>query len=286
MKVKEYSSARAFLDDYEPLLLKQESVSQMVLYSAYEYCKNSQGDNVVFGAVIDEEKTYLLFFNVLPYNMVVYNVDPDYVMQVSEVLAEYLGSNRILINGIYAKYDFCQSFIEEYKKYINCIFVEKMGMDIMEIRSVNEVNLVDGVHRRAQLNEAKLAAEWIIEFQLEALANELDYEAALQRAIILINEGKMFFYENTANKVVSMAVAGRKLVHGVALTYVYTPEEHRGQGYAAANVYYLSKALLEQGFEFCTLFVDKKNPLSNRAYEKVGFNFVDDIYEYRVVSSD
>ena len=35
-----------------------------------------------------------------------------------------------------------------------------------------------------------------------------------------------------------------------------------------ANLYYVSKYYLENGFEFCTLFVDKKNPIA-RAYEKI-----------------
>jgi predicted GNAT family acetyltransferase len=83
-----------------------------------------------------------------------------------------------------------------------------------------------------------------------------------------------------------MAVITRKLPHGTAIAYVYTPEEYRGKGYAAANMYYLSKKLLEQGGEFCTLFVDKKNPLSNRAYEKVGYKILEDSYEYRIVPAE
>lgn len=283
MEVKEFRDARSFLDAYEAVLLEQESVSQLVLYSAYHCCQDETCTNAIFGAVIEEEEVYLLFCNVAPYNMALYAVNIDKSMAAGEVLADYFGGNRITISGIYAKYDICQSFIGQYKKHVNCTFIEKMGMDIMEIRAVNEVKPLEGVHRPAKPDEAKLVAEWMIEFQLEALTNEMDYEAALQKASQLIEESKIFFYENDEQKVVSMAAASRSLVHGIAITYVYTPEEYRGKGYAAANIYYLSKALLEQGYEFCTLFIDKKNPLSNRAYEKVGYNIVEEIYEYKAV---
>jgi predicted GNAT family acetyltransferase len=176
--------------------------------------------------------------------------------------------------------------MDQYKKHINCTFAMKQGMDIMEIRKVNDIKPVEGSQRLALPEEAKLIADWMIQFQMESLASELDYEAALNKATKYIEENKIYIYENSEKKVVTMAIASRKLVHGMAITYVFTPEENRGKGYAAANMYYLSKNLLEQGYEFCTLFVDKKNPLSNRAYEKVGYKILEDNYEYMVILSE
>jgi predicted GNAT family acetyltransferase len=123
----------------------------------------------------------------------------------------------------------------------------------------------------------------MIRYQIEAAISEMDYEDALNKATSLVEEKQIYVFENPENKIVSMAAAFRKLVRGIAISYIYTPEEFRGNGYAAANIYYLSKQLLEQGNEFCTLFVDKKNPLSGRAYEKVGYHIVDESYEYKVV---
>ena len=37
-------------------------------------------------------------------------------------------------------------------------------------------------------------------------------------------------------------------------------------GYAVANIYNISKKYLDEGNEYCTLFVDKKNILSKRVY--------------------
>ncbi len=282
MNIKEYDNARAFLDDYEAVLLEQESVSQLVLYSAYHCCRNQVIDNAIFGAVLEEDNIQLLFCNVMPYNLVVYALKKDNLQQACIFLADYFGENHLAMNGINARFDVCQSFMEEIKKHQNYTFVEKLGMDIMEIREVNEIKPIEGSYRIAIPNEAKLVAEWIIEFQLEAKTSEMDYEAALLKAEQLIADGKVHFLECPEHEVVTMAVAGRKLAHGIAITYVFTPEEYRGKGYAAANIYYLSKELLEEGNKFCTIFVDKKNPLSFRAYEKVGYQVVEEIYEYKI----
>lgn len=282
MVVKEYDDVRAFLNDYEKVLLEQEAISQLVLYNAYQCRDHAIDEKAIFGSVEYEGKAVVLYSYVTPFNLVIFAALPESAVPASAALADYLGARHILITDINARHDVCLSFIEQYKKQIDCSFSEKLGMEIMEIREVNEIKPMEGLYRLALKEEAKLVTEWMIEFQMEALTSEMDYEAALSRAEDLIEEKKIHFYENTDHQVVSMAVASRKLVHGTAITYVYTPEEYRGKGYAAANIYYLSKELLSQGNEFCTLFVDKKNPLSGRAYEKVGYKTIEENYEYKL----
>jgi len=205
----------------------------------------------------------------------------DYASVIA--LADYFGNSDIIMEGIIARIDVCKEFIEEYKKFTLHQFTEILGMDLMELRMLNELVLIHGTHRLALPEEAKIVAEWMIDFQLEAFTIELDYQAARERADKLISENKVYFYENKDKKVVSMAIATRKLPHGTTITYVFTPEQYRGNGYAAANIYYLSKELLERGNEFCSLFIDKKNPLSERAYEKVGYKVIDEVYEYKMI---
>jgi len=283
MVVKEYDRAHEFLAEYEATLLEREAVSQLLLYNAYQCRNNNLVDKGIFGSVTEEGKAILLYCNISPHNLVIYMVNHEKTITAASFLADYLGINQVKINGINARNDICQAFMEHYKKHYNCTFVEKLGMDIMEIREVNEIKPVEGSQRIAAQEDAKRIADWMIEFQIEALMSELDYEAALKKATKYIVEGRIYLYENDEQKVVTMAIAARKLVHGMAITYIFTPEEYRGKGYAAANMYYLSRELLDQGYEFCTLFVDKKNPLSNRAYEKVGYIVLEDNYEYQMV---
>lgn len=281
MVVKEYENARTFLNDYEPILIENEAVSQLILYNAYQNLTVSENEKCIFGVVSEEEEAVILFCNVEPYNLVVFTTEHN--INAITALADFLSSNHISITGINARQDVCLIFMEHYKKSVNSIFVEKFGMEIMEIREVNDIKPVEGTFRLAIAEEVKLITNWMIQFQIEALASEMDYEAALNKATLLIEEHKIYVYENIEQKVVSMAIASRKLIHGMALSYVFTPEEFRGNGYASANVFYISKEMLESGFEFCTLFADKQNPVLSRAYEKVGYKILEDHYEYKIV---
>ncbi|MBE5966618.1 MAG: GNAT family N-acetyltransferase [Lachnospiraceae bacterium] len=286
MIVKEYNNAQAFLDDNEATLLEQEAVSQLILYNAYQNLTVIGCRSCLFGTVQEEEKNWLYFCNVAPYKLAIYSAVQEDLSEAVSILAEYLGNNHIVISGINARYDICQEFMEQYKKRIPCTFALKMGVDIMEIREVNDIKVVEGLHRLATSYEDKMITDWMIQYHIEALDSEMDYEAALKKADQLIKEGRIYVYENAEQNIVSMAAAARELVHGIAITYLFTPEEFRGKGYAASNIYYLSKELLEEGYAFCSLFVDKKNPVSARAYEKVGYRVVGDNYEYIAIPEE
>lgn len=43
---------------------------------------------------------------------------------------------------------------------------------------------------------------------------------------------------------------------------------------------------LKKGYDCCTLFVDQKNPVSNWVYEKIGFQILEDAYEYSWTNGD
>jgi predicted GNAT family acetyltransferase len=63
---------------------------------------------------------------------------------------------------------------------------------------------------------------------------------------------------------------------GVRISYVFTPQEFRGRGYASALVAQLSQKMLDSGKRFCFLYTDVANPTSNRIYHKIGYRPVCD----------
>jgi len=284
MKVKFFDNAETYLVHNESALMENEAVSQLVLYNAYQSRNNPEIDEVLFGVVEDSGKIILHFSNIPASNLAVYVQDNSRdVKEAARVLANFMADNHINLEGINANREVCENFIEEYRKNVKCTFAERLAADIMEIRQVNEIKPAEGMTRLALPHEIKLLTDWLIQFQIEALAKEIDYESALTRITKMINNNRLYVFEDNEGTVVSMAAATRKLAHGIAINYVYTPEEYRGLGYAATNIYNISKKYLDEGYEFCTLFVDKKNMLSRRAYEKVGYKMVDEMYEYKLL---
>ena len=92
----------------------------------------------------------------------------------------------------------------------------------------------------------------------------------------------VWLMENEAGEPVSMANSGRMLEGWACVSGVYTPPEHRGKGYCQVTVAALCRELLASGKGYITLFVDKKNPISNRVYRKIGFDILEDSSDYRL----
>ena len=61
------------------------------------------------------------------------------------------------------------------------------------------------------------------------------------------------------------------LWEGKSVSGVYTPKEERCKGYAYNLIYRVSKEFLDGGAEYCVLFTDDSNPISNHVYEKIGY---------------
>lgn len=283
MLIKEYNEAGLFLKDYEEHLRKKEAVSQLLLYPAYNSLSSADKGKELYGAVLEEQEPVLLFCNKPGHNLILLSLQQENSAAAAEALADFFCSSHIAIVGITGRQELCQKFIDQYIKQVQCTFLQNQETEIMEIREVNEQKPALGQQRLADPSETKLVADWMLQFQMEAKMSELDYEAALLKATKLVEDKKLYLYENEEGDIVSMAAICRKLLSGIMITYIYTPEEYRGKGYAAANIYYLSKFLLGQGYTFCTLLADKKNPLSNRAYEKVGYQTLEDVYEYMIL---
>jgi GNAT superfamily N-acetyltransferase len=67
---------------------------------------------------------------------------------------------------------------------------------------------------------------------------------------------------------------------------VYTPPEHRGQGYAAAVTAAAARWALGRGARHVLLYTDLANPTTNRLYPRLGFRPRYDALELRFLAGD
>jgi GNAT superfamily N-acetyltransferase len=150
---------------------------------------------------------------------------------------------------------------------------------------------VDGsLHPASYLNR-QLLGEWVLAFQAEAVPFEAtDLETALIVTDRLLMEEHLYIWlanpDGHGPQPVAMAARARPTERGVAVNLVYTPPEFRRKGFASAVVAHLSHRLLEDGWQFCTLFTDLSNPTSNHIYQSIGYTPVMDFTEYRLISGN
>ncbi len=118
---------------------------------------------------------------------------------------------------------------------------------------------------------------WVAAFQTEALPDEAPPDGTKVAAQGL-EDRRFFLWED--GEPVTLVGKNRPTQHGITIGPVYTPPAHRRQGYASAATAHLSQRLLDEGYDYCTLFTDLANPTSNSIYQKIGYQPVCDFKHF------
>lgn len=282
MKVVIYDKVEDFLNINEEILLKKEALNQLILFNAYTNRDKYINKDILFGRVEDRYGISLIFCNVSPYKLLIHNLKEE-VNDSIKVLVDYIIENKIDISGINSSKKICEKFIEYYEEKTKCKFHERLAMDVMELRKLNQIILPKGYFREAIEKDLDLIIDWHIKFAKEALNEDIAVESFIERLATRIRNGAMYIFEDENHVPVSMAAFTKQLKKGISVSLVYSDARKRGMGYGVAVVYNLSKLYLERGNEFCSLFVDKRNPVSNGVYTKIGYKIIEDNFDYRIV---
>jgi predicted GNAT family acetyltransferase len=129
--------------------------------------------------------------------------------------------------------------------------------------------------------------EWLTDFVVETGLSSR--EEAAQAAVSLVTQqpsgsGNLLWLD-ASEQPVSIARYKAPTPHGVRIGPVYTPPEHRRQGYGGAVTAAATQLMLDRGFDFVCLYTDAANPTSNHIYEEIGYRLVADSMQYRFGSA-
>jgi len=138
-----------------------------------------------------------------------------------------------------------------------------------------------GEMRPVEARDAKVLTEWLEYFQIEALPDEPLNRDHLQRNAFT----RRSFFWIEGNQPRAMAALTRPTPNGICLSYVFTPPDQRGRGYAAAISAAVSQVALKEGKSFCMLYADLANPGANRIYQRIGYQAVAGSRNYRFLKS-
>lgn len=173
-------------------------------------------------------------------------------------------------------------------------FVEALGVNRAEPRARQGIYALDAVTPPAQPPGAPRAAttadrtllhDWWRAFGVEALGEEEPDDDRVARNVEhkLTAAGNGIALWGAGGEPVSVVAWGSPTPTGVRIGPVYTPPEHRGQGYASALTAHVSAEQLAAGRSFCFLYTDLANPTSNKIYLAIGYRRVCDSVEYTFV---
>ena len=279
LRIVLHEDAQNFMEAAGDMLYARETINNLML-GVSECLLNdpSAYENPFFATVIDEEDEVLLASVMTPPHNLILAGNNHYNIGIAALIS-YLQDNHVDIPGVIAPVHISETFMKTWKRLVKESSQVKMHQRVYELRSVRMPPLPEGNFRVAFSEEARIIAEWNTAFSQEALRKEAP--ADLNKSKAFIAAGNVFVWEKNG-QLVSMATKARPIAHSVTIGSVYTPPEHRRQGYATALVARLSQHLLDSGYEFVNLFTDLENPTSNSIYQKIGYHPVVDFRMYAI----
>lgn len=283
MELNTYSTVGEFLHEHSVELINNETGNQLFLANLIGYEDRQAEGNFIFGSITNEGRTILLFMNAEPFNFLISAPADDIDPASVRLLVDFLLERKIKIRGINASQQLCERFIAGYTEKTGQRFDLHLSMDIMALTQLTKHIDAVGKCRKAKLEDHSLLVEWNLKFAEEATHEKGDRQSISDKLLQKISVGTMFVVENSEHRVVSMAAVSRELINGICIGPVYTDESERGKGYGKTVMIGISEWALQRGYRFCSLFVDKTNPISNRVYRSIGYRVVSDQYDYRII---
>jgi predicted GNAT family acetyltransferase len=280
MNVVTYASAGEFLNTISELLQTNEARFGLI----YGIARRAEADPHYYGkenpwfATVDDGidiSTIAWRTSPFPVGFAWNKGNPE---KVVPPLVEAVNRRWPELTGAAGHREITDPFAKHWCESNNVEIQSTMAQRIYSLTTVNDILPSSGRIRLANISDRELITTWIQAFYTDIygrVPGNLPVTTIADRT----DEGDIFIWEDDHNPV-SMTIKGRPTEHSVAITTVYTPPEFRRYGYATACVAAVCREILDNGYDFCTLYTDLSNPTSNSIYMKIGFQSVCDSVEY------
>ena len=193
-----------------------------------------------------------------------------------ELIAEDLYKQQQQLPGVSSFPVEAEAFAQAWQNITGQSYKPDVQMRIHQLDTIQDVQQANGKLRLASISDSELLIEWIEAFSIEALGTKEENASRVVDASLSQN----FFYIWESEIPVSI-VGGRLWASNRGwIGPVYTPPQYRKKSYASSCVAAVSQALLDKGCKSCYLLTDQANPTSNHIYQTIGYQAVDDWYDY------
>ena len=206
-----------------------------------------------------------------PYNLILSEVDD---LDAIELLVLNLRGAALpgVVGPPGAVSAFAAMWAEQEGRRWEVVFEER----IYQLSHPRDPSPAPGAARLAVIADRGLLEEWMLDFSTEALG-----EADAERVRLNIDDwasgsGRRFWLWEVEGRPVSMVGAGGETPKGIRIGPVYTPAADRGRGFASNLTAAVSRAVLDEGRQFCFLYTNLANPTANKIYQGIGYEPVTD----------
>ncbi|MCG9127124.1 hypothetical protein JT359_05925 [Candidatus Poribacteria bacterium] len=202
-------------------------------------------------------------------------------------LADTLSDGGIVLPGIVGEVSTVAVFAGEWADKNKTSAHPFLALRLYELQHLHNLKNTNGNIRAATIEDSELLNRWLYDLAVERgeYQETTDSEILHARKTHIseniemnIEEKNLWVWVNP--EPVSMAFQTPILSGVIRVEKVYTPPEHRQNGYATACVGKISQQIYDEGYH-CILYSDLENPVSNSIYRRIGYNPIAEIIQYR-----
>lgn len=268
MSVHAYTDIGAFQSDVMELLAAHEAENNLPI-GILKRGMGSPEDPAWLMLRLEDAAgaTVLIALMTPPHNLLLVSPDRTVPMEALQELLHWLRQQEVSLPGVLAERALSLAFADLYAAAHGCSYRIQTQERLYQLDAVSAVPLVGGL-RPAGEQDLHYLPYWLKGFTDDCFhtSSPLNVEGFYTH----LERHSLFILEHEGRPV-SLAGTTRQLPHGRAVGPVYTPPYLRGYGYATSCVAQLSQRILDGGNDFCVLFTDLANPISNSIYQKIGY---------------
>lgn len=269
MKLIKYENIENFINENMDLILEKEWLNCLMVGNCFEGLKQKPKDWLL-AKVTKNNKTELIILYRKPWKLLLYSPTDNKSDELFKFTAKEIYKIDASLLGVNAEKEIANKFAKYYCEISNFNFKIHKPLRILLLTELENANLNEElVLRKASVSDKDILIKFIKDFYEEAVAEEYTDDQIEEKFNAYFRRG--YYVLEKKGKIVAQAVFARDLKKGKCISGVYTQKEERGKGYAYNLIYRISKKALDEGTEYCVLYTDDENPISNHVYEKIGY---------------
>ena len=268
-------NAAEFLDAAGAYLLEEPARNQLILgilgavrdqpdlYESYEAWFVKEGGETVAAASMTA-----------PWNLVLADATSHWAV---EPLAAAIAETGSHVPGVVGNRPTVDRFGDAWTVLHGCTMEVQLDQGVLVCEQVAEMSPPEGGSRPMRPSERDLVGDWFRAFIDEALpaeAPDADRVAMFLDHSLDENREQEIWVWDLHGRPVSISRHSSFSFGASRIGPVYTPPEHRGNGYGTALVADQTRHLLSLGLDRVCLYTDLANETSNAIYESIGYEQV------------
>jgi predicted GNAT family acetyltransferase len=263
MKLVLYDQVEDFKNLALPIYMASEAIHCIAL-GALTHMGAEKPESTYLFSVEDNGKRYIGFMS-HPYPMALTQM-PD---EALDTIIRSAKDWEHPVKGVLGADGIAPRFATRWTKQTGQMQSRSMKQGIYQLDNVIFPKDPPGAMRIATSTDFDLLVRWNLRFNVDCKLPVQEGSSERYAELAIANQNR-YLYE-VGGQAVCMAGLSGKTPNGIRVSWVYTPDEHRGKGYASHLVAALSQKCLNDGNKFCFLYTDLENPTSNKIYTNVGY---------------